>query len=1132
MKIENWKLKISTLVALLVALGTISVALAADTQLGGNLDATNYGVYNLSGLGIGTSTITSGQICFASGCQSTPYGGGTQQMNASYLTQGTFGSSVSGSNNQYLFKPTTDTTAALGVQTSGSASVFDVDTLNQRVGVKTATPTGDLSVEGSVFSRNGLTSNLVLDPQFAHYSTYWGNVAGGVQAIERLDNGQIVNGLDINTTGNVQVINNPVPVDPYKTYRFSIWIKENNTDSSLYFGMHAFNSALTQVNTYNSAGTGSINNYFWYGDLASTNVWYHKVGYLLPCNTANGWTNPPDTATNNFRMDCTTAFVKIRFLNFDAPSYGTGIGTDANFALPAIEEVQSASPTFSLNGSDYIIDPSGNVGIGTTTPAVPLSVVGAANFTGTVTAGGFSGPMSGTLSSANVSAGQFGGNTGGGDYVFPGKLYVGLYGYANQAGDLAVSRNAASSTGVVYFGNNSTHYLYYDGTNFNFSGGGLVVPTVNATGKIIYLNGTDRISDAVSTSYTRIQPQSSTLIIYNGGANNQNLLVYGASGSQGVQLAGSTSNPSLYGFGTGVSMSVYGGNVASANLTLDSTSNATKGYVILAPSGGNVGIGTTTPGYNLTVKGGTTQDFSIVDTGDVGFQMVAGGSINAFSIRTASGVAYLSTENSYGLALGVNTGTGGVVASTNGLYINASGNVGIATTTPAVPLSVVGDANFTGTVTAGGFSGPMSGTLSAGNISSGSFGASTGGGNYSFPASLNVVAGGLGVGTSTVQAAGNGYFTGALTAATLNTGQGANELYAMNQNVQTTDSPTFATGNFTGIVNVSSASTSNFGNGTTGSIKIGDGTISKTSGSSFNMNSGLVLVSSLSATTGAFSGAVTATSFGTGLVQSTASGNSYFTGGNVGIGTNGPSSPLQIGPASAAGSPTSNLFLSSSTGNAGIVFASYSARYSSPQNVGGIYALAGGGWYSAFDFKFNNAWGNPTIEGMTLASAGGGTPTLSVGSGTGKVSAGTVDPPYTIGGIKYATYNSAMTGVKEETTGVVNLKGGAATLDISSAPNGSDLWLWSQTTDLANEGLGNVVVLLTPSFDGRVWYEKQGMNIVIKSDVKSGQVSYRLTAPRFDYQGSPFLAPGTETYGNLRPASDASEGFNLDKLIK
>ena len=33
---------------------------------------------------------------------------------------------------------------------------------------------------------------------------------------------------------------------------------------------------------------------------------------------------------------------------------------------------------------------------------------------------------------------------------------------------------------------------------------------------------------------------------------------------------------------------------------------------------------------------------------------------------------------------------------------------------------------------------------------------------------------------------------GALTSTTINTGQGANEVYAMNQNVRTTDSPTFA----------------------------------------------------------------------------------------------------------------------------------------------------------------------------------------------------------------------------------------------------------------------------------------------------------------------------------------------------
>lgn len=48
--------------------------------------------------------------------------------------------------------------------------------------------------------------------------------------------------------------------------------------------------------------------------------------------------------------------------------------------------------------------------------------------------------------------------------------------------------------------------------------------------------------------------------------------------------------------------SLSGGTAASNNLTLDSTTNGTKGYVNLNPSGGFVGVGTATPGATLEVK--------------------------------------------------------------------------------------------------------------------------------------------------------------------------------------------------------------------------------------------------------------------------------------------------------------------------------------------------------------------------------------------------------------------------------------------------------------------------------------------------------------------------------------------------
>lgn len=58
----------------------------------------------------------------------------------------------------------------------------------------------------------------------------------------------------------------------------------------------------------------------------------------------------------------------------------------------------------------------------------------------------------------------------------------------------------------------------------------------------------------------------------------------------------------------------------------------------------------------------------------------------------------------------------------------------------------------------------------------------------------------LNMGTNNITNAGSGAFTGTLTSATLNTGQGDNELYAMNQNVQTTDNVTFNNISPTGTV--------------------------------------------------------------------------------------------------------------------------------------------------------------------------------------------------------------------------------------------------------------------------------------------------------------------------------------------
>lgn len=131
---------------------------------------------------------------------------------------------------------------------------------------------------------------------------------------------------------------------------------------------------------------------------------------------------------------------------------------------------------------------------------------------------------------------------------------------------------------------------------------------------------------------------------------------------------------------------------------------------------------------------------------------------------------------------------------------------------------------------------------------------------------------------------------------------------------------------------------------------------------------------------------------------------------------------------------------------------------------------------------------------------------LTVGGGTGKIDAGTVDPPYTINGKKFATFLSGIIGVKEEVVGQANTNeyvpgvGYRYLVDFNSLPEGSDLWLFSKATDIKTN-INKLVALLTPSDPTRVWYEvdKENKRLAIYS-ARPTTISYRLTGPRFDHE--------------------------------
>ncbi|MFA4998433.1 MAG: hypothetical protein WC514_00165 [Candidatus Paceibacterota bacterium] len=138
--------------------------------------------------------------------------------------------------------------------------------------------------------------------------------------------------------------------------------------------------------------------------------------------------------------------------------------------------------------------------------------------------------------------------------------------------------------------------------------------------------------------------------------------------------------------------------------------------------------------------------------------------------------------------------------------------------------------------------------------------------------------------------------------------------------------------------------------------------------------------------------------------------------------------------------------------------------------------------------------------GSVIRLGASSTDAVTIGNDNGKLTVGTVDPVFNIFGDKYATYMSGMTGVKEETTGVIQLVGGEYIIDFKNLEEGSDLWIFYRVTDFG-ENWGKLTVLLSSDGSDGVWYRKDPTNrqLVIYSDTASS-VSYRLTAPRFDWQ--------------------------------
>jgi hypothetical protein len=191
--------------------------------------------------------------------------------------------------------------------------------------------------------------------------------------------------------------------------------------------------------------------------------------------------------------------------------------------------------------------------------------------------------------------------------------------------------NLNSTTGFVGIG--TTNPLELLSLGLTGTTKGVLSFAGNTSGKIILQPASD------AGTFTLTLPTSD-------GDPNQVLSTDGSGVLSWVTVAtGSVSQTPWASAINAAGFTLNGNSTASGNLTLDSTSDATKGNVLINPTGGNVGIGTATPGsYKLNVNG--TGNFNTTVSAGSGFSITNSGGTFGASVYNFYKPYMITTVNS------------------------------------------------------------------------------------------------------------------------------------------------------------------------------------------------------------------------------------------------------------------------------------------------------------------------------------------------------------------------------------------------------------------------------------------------------------------------------------------------------
>lgn len=480
------------------------------------------------------------------------------------------------------------------------------------------------------------------------------------------------------------------------------------------------------------------------GDVANQGMLTNTYGVYIGNLTAGTQTNKPfsfyasDANSLNYfagDMGIGTANPQSKLHVFNNNTFSAlrlqndnGGGSTANYV------VQTDSLALGNNGFGiydaaqstyrFVINGSGNVGIGTSTPTAKLDLVGNANVSGNLTAGGtVSAANYSTFNNNTFSALHLQNNNGSGssasysvqtDSLVLGNNGFGIYDLAQSSYRLAI--NGAGNVGIGtttptakldVAGNAAISGSLTVGGTFtaaNFASTGL---TGGNTGLALSAGGTNQ--------NVTITPSGTGSTIINGNATVQNSLtvtgnITGAATGLALAAGGTNQNVTITPSGTGVT--VLNGNVgvginapaakmhvadlSGFPLYLDEYNDSPVGAVVRGRKArGTVAAPRRVFNGDALTGLNAFGAFAPDDASDAIFPPVASGMLRFHAAENF-------TDAARGTYLTLSTTPIGSTTWAEQLRVTDSGNVGIGTSTPATKLDVAGNASISGNLSVGG----------------------------------------------------------------------------------------------------------------------------------------------------------------------------------------------------------------------------------------------------------------------------------------------------------------------------------------------------------------------------------------------------------------------------------------------